>query len=102
MRITRFLKEHASNNMKIIISEEKDMTGQTFKIFLTKQNIRLIWHESETGVINWALEFLSDSSSGSDEYKKKNFSFVMDGSKDDERGWLNRSNIGNETFSIAY
>lgn len=97
MRNTGFLQVQAKNNMKIIISEVMGRNGQTFNIFLTKQNIRISWHESDIGETNWVLEFLSNSSN-SDGKRKVYFSFALDGSKDDTKGWLNQSNAGSENL----
>lgn len=97
MRNSEFLQVQAKKNMKIIISEVMGRNGQTFNIFLTKQNIRISWHESDIGETNWVLEFLSNSAN-SDGKRKVYFSFALDGSKDDMKGWLNKSNAGNENL----
>lgn len=82
--------------MNIVISEEKDMTSQTITLFLVRQKIRLIWHESDTGVIKWNLDLMGNLSLFSKDKRKRGFSFALDGSEDDRKGWLEKSNTGCE------
>jgi hypothetical protein len=77
--------------MNIVISEEKNLTSQTITIFLVRQKIRLIWHESETGVINWNLDLMDNPPLFSKDKRKKGFSFTLDGSENEAKGWLDRS-----------
>jgi len=84
--------------MNIVISEEKDMTSQTITLFLVRQKIRLIWCESDTGVIKWNLDLMDNPSIFIKDKRKRSFSFALDGSEDDRKGWLEKSNTRSENL----
>lgn len=70
------------------INETNDVNGQTVMVFFQKSKIRLTWHESKEGLVNWSLEFLRDSSTDSAIKNKIDYSFIFDGSTKNEKGWL--------------